>query len=162
MFALVQFGLAGVGLWWMCAKALPMGRAEIRRPHTFFMGVILFLQLPMAAGLGLAAGAAEGVKAARQGVDPDPKAVQKKYAWMDVGVSAAAVALAAGVGVLSARPRFDGRNLMDDEETVGVRDFVRERRQQLEADRRNQLGWDTTDDPDEEPDRGPARARRRR
>jgi hypothetical protein len=132
----LQVAAFAVGVFFMFAAVVRLGGFELRRPGTFFVGVILFIQAPMVALSGFAAGASEGVKAAREGTEPDVRQVQKKWAWLDPAMTGGAIALAAVVGLASARPVASPEDLIPLEDpAVGVRDYVREQREREREDR---------------------------
>lgn len=101
----LQIGLIFLGGWLMTRKRLQHGHHEVCAPFTFFAGLILAAQLPIAVGVGFAVGGAEGIKATREGLDTKVTLakVQKKYGWLDVAIPAAAALMAGGVVVLGAR-----------------------------------------------------------
>ncbi len=147
-----QVMLMGIGLWWMVAKRLNYAGYEIRTPANFFMGVILFFQLPMCFFIGTSAGAAESIRAivAGQGV-VDGKKLHQKYWWIDPAVTGGAVLLAAGIGLFTVRPeRSDFR---PHEAPIGVRDYVYDFKQKEAAAKRWDREEDAYDDHDYEDER---------
>ncbi len=140
-----QVMLMGIGLWWMIAKRLHYAGYEIRTPANFFMGVLLFFQLPMCFFIGTSAGAAEairGVVSRQQAVDG--KKLQQKYWWIDPAVTGGAVLVAAGIGLFTGRP--EKSNYKPHEAPVGVRDYVYDY-QQKEASQGRWSRPDEYDDP---------------
>jgi hypothetical protein len=124
-----QVMLMGVGLWWMIAKRLHYGGYEIRTPVNFFMGILLFLQLPMCFFIGTSAGAAEAIRAVVAGQQAiDGKKLQQKYWWIDPAVTGGAALLAAGIGLFTARP--EKSKVLPHEAPIGVRDYVYDFKQQ--------------------------------
>jgi hypothetical protein len=91
----VQIGLFFLGIWLMRRVVITVGASEVRSPSTVFAGIVLAMQLPIAVGMGFAAGGAEGIKANREGIDPSIAAarMQKKYWWLDLAVPGTAVAI---------------------------------------------------------------------
>lgn len=124
-----QVILMGIGLWWMIAKRLHYSGYEIRTPANFFMGILLFFQLPMCFFIGTSAGAAEAIRAIVSGqVTVDAKKIQQKYWWIDPAVTGGAVVIAIGIGVLSIRP--EPSKVKPHEAPIGVRDYVFDFKQQ--------------------------------
>jgi hypothetical protein len=124
-----QVMLMGIGLWWMIAKRLNYAGYEILTPANFFMGALLFFQLPMCFFIGTSAGAAEAIRAIVSGHQTvDGKKLQQKYWWIDPTVTGGAVVLAAGIALFSVRP--EKSKLRPHEAPVGVRDYVFDYKQQ--------------------------------
>lgn len=142
-----QVVIAGVGLWWMLAKRLHYAGYEIVTPSNFYMGVMLFFQLPMCFFVGTSAGAAEAIKAvvSRQ-PQVDAKKIQKKWWWIDPAITGGAVVLAAGIGVGTVR-REKG-TFKPHEAPVGVHDYVFDHKQQQQAQARREraLAYDEEDE----------------
>ena len=130
-----QVMLMGIGLWWMIAKRLHYAGYEVRTPSNFFMGLLLFFQLPMCFFIGTSAGAAEAIRAivSRQQV-VDTKKMQQKYWWIDPAVTGGAIAIALGIGFVSLRP--EKSNVKPHEAPIGVRDYVFDFKQQEAQERR--------------------------
>lgn len=130
-----QVMLMGVGLWWMIAKRLHYAGHEIRTPANFFMGLLLFFQLPMCFFIGTSAGAAEAIRAIVSGHQTiDTKKIQQKYWWIDPAVTGGAILIAIGIGISSLRPEKSDER--PHEAPVGVRDYVFDYKQQEAQERR--------------------------
>lgn len=130
-----QVMLMGIGLWWMIAKRLHYEGYEIRTPANFFMGIVLFFQLPMCFFIGTSAGAAEAIRAIVSGQQHvDAKKIQQKYWWIDPAVTGGAVLIAIGIGLATVRPEEPVRPRH--EVPVGVRDYVFDYKQQQVHERR--------------------------
>jgi hypothetical protein len=142
-----QVMLMGIGLWWMIAKRLHYDGYEIRTPANFFMGILLFFQLPMCFFIGTSAGAAEAIRAVVAGQQViDGKKMQQKYWWIDPAVTGGAVLLAAGIGLFSARP--EKSNFRPHEAPIGVRDYVYDFKQKEASANR----WNRSEDEDRDSD----------
>ncbi len=132
-----QVMLMGVGLWWMIAKRLHYAGYEIRTPANFFMGLLLFFQLPMCFFIGTSAGAAEAIRAIISGhQNIDTKKIQQKYWWIDPAVTGGAVLVAFGIGFAAVRP--EKSNEKPHEAPIGVHDYVFDFKQQEAQERRRQ------------------------
>jgi hypothetical protein len=101
----LQIGLVFLGCWLMTRKRLQHGDQELCAPFTFFAGLILAMQMPIALTVGFAVGGAEGIKAVRKGLDTEVTLakVQKQYGWLDYAIPGLAVVLAGGVVLAGAR-----------------------------------------------------------
>lgn len=140
-----QVMLCGIGLWWMIAKRLHYAGYEIRTPANFYMGALLFFQLPMCFFVGTSAGAAESIKALIANQPPaDTKKMQKKYWWIDPGISGGAVVLAMGVAALTVRR--EPSSIKPHEAPIGVRDYVFEHKQAEAHDERRRQYEDEEED----------------
>ena len=142
-----QVLLCGVGLWWMIAKRLHYAGYEIRTPSNFYMGTLLFFQLPMCFFVGTSAGAAEAIRALVSNQPPvDAKKMQKKYWWIDPAISGGAVVLAVGIGLLTIRR--EPSSVKPHEAPIGVRDYVFEHKQSeaQEQRRREREEYEEEDD----------------
>ncbi|QEL14622.1 hypothetical protein [Limnoglobus roseus] len=141
-----QVVLAGVGLWWMFAKRLHYAGYEIRTPSNFYMGVMLFFQLPMCFFVGTSAGAAEAINAlVSKQPQVDTKKIQKKWWWIDPALSGTAVVLAAGIAAVSVRR--EQVEVKPHEAPIGVRDYVFDQKQKdLSASRRRKRTYENEDD----------------
>jgi hypothetical protein len=102
----VQIMMFLLGSWLMGRTAVRVGASECRTPATVFAGIFLALQLPIAVGMGFAVGGAEGIKATREGIDPQvaTSKVAKKYWWMDLAVPGVAAAIAGGIFLKGLKP----------------------------------------------------------
>lgn len=135
-----QVVLMGVGLWWMIAKRLHYAGYEIRTPANFFMGVLLFFQLPMCFFIGTSAGAAEAIRAIVSGQQAvDSKKIQQKYWWIDPAVTGGALVFAAGIALFTVRP--EKSNIRPHEAPIGVRDYVLDFREHASRENR----WEQSD-----------------
>lgn len=142
-----QVMLMGIGLWWMIAKRLHYAGYEIRTPANFFMGILLFFQLPMCFFIGTSAGAAEAIRAIVSGhASVDAKKLQQKYWWIDPAVTGGAVVIAVAIGVFSTRP--EPPKVKPHEAPIGVRDYVFDFKQQ-EAIKRRRLEMERSEEYDE-------------
>lgn len=140
-----QVVFAGIGLWWMLAKRLHYAGYEIVTPSNFYMGVMLFFQLPMCFFVGTSAGAAESIKAVISRAPPvDAKKLQKKWWWIDPAITGGAAVMAAGIGALSIR-REKG-TFKPHEAPIGVHDYVFDSKQQEAQNRRHERAYEEEDD----------------
>jgi hypothetical protein len=140
-----QVLLMGIGLWWMIAKRLHYAGYEILTPANFFMGTLLFFQLPMCFFIGTSAGAAEairGVMARQQAADT--KKMQQKYWWIDPAVTGGAILVAIGIGAVSVRP--EQLNMKPHEAPIGVRDYVFDYKQQAAQEHRRMIRQSARDE----------------
>jgi hypothetical protein len=103
---LLEIGLFVFGIWLLRKPCLTIGTYELRTPRTVFAGMILMVQLPMAVGMGVAIGGAEGIKARREGLEPSDVAskIKTKYKFTDLALVAAAATLAGLIAVTGLRP----------------------------------------------------------
>ncbi len=154
LFLGFQVMLMGIGLWWMVAKRLHYEGFEIRTPANFFMGALLFFQLPMCFFIGTSTGAAEAIRAVVAGRQTvDAKKMQEKYWWIDPTVSGGAVVIAVVIGLVSVRAvKAQG---VSHESPVGVRDYVFDYKQQAIQQRR-QAQHDDVEDYDDDTIESPA------
>lgn len=143
-----QVMLMGVGLWWMIAKRLHYAGYEIRTPANFFMGLLLFFQLPMCFFIGTSTGAAEAIRAIVAGNQSvDTKKLQQKYWWIDPTVTVGAVLIAVGIGFSAVRPEKSEEK--PHQAPIGVRDYVFDYKQQ-EAQERRRMERDRESEYDDE------------
>ncbi len=143
----IQVILAGLGLWWMFAKRLHYADFEIRTPSNFYMGTILFFQLPMSFFVGASAGAAESIKAviSKQPQAMDAKKIQKKWWWIDPALTGSAVVAAVGIGAYSVRRQQP--EVKTHEAPIGVYDYVFDHKQkQARENRRMEAAYADEDD----------------
>lgn len=148
MVCFLQLALAALAAWVLWVPAVRVAGRVVGRPHTIFVGLILLGQLPLAFLAGAAAGAAEELRAVRDGeLPPDPKKVQKKYAWIDSAVIGMAVAAAVACG-LSGLKR-DEPTYTPPEPIAGVRDLVSELERRKAAEEAEAEVWRGVPDPAE-------------
>jgi hypothetical protein len=149
----LQILLAGIGLWWMLAKRLHYLGFEIASPYNFFIGAVLFFQLPIYFLVAQSAGAAEGIRAVVDGNSViDAKKIQQKWAWLHPTMALSSMAVAGGMcSVVIRREKVQEKK---HQAPIGVRDYVAERQTQHKNERpKRQTVPDDDDDEDEDEDR---------
>lgn len=131
----LQVTFAGVGLWWMLAKRLHYAGYEIPSPHNFFMGAVLFFQLPLYFFVGQSAGAAEVIRSVMGGnTYIDTKKIQQKWGWLHPTITGSSAAIAGLIGACTLRR--EKVTATRHESPIGVRDYVRDRQKIEEAEPR--------------------------
>jgi hypothetical protein len=142
----VELLLVAAGVGFLTRRYVVVGGRYLPRAHTIMVGVTLALTLPLALTAGCAIGAAEGVKASRDGMPLDEKRLQKeflkKYWWLDGAVCGVMLFAAGALFAANLRPIPTEPPPRDDSnDAVGVRDFVAEREAQARSKQEREAVW---------------------
>jgi hypothetical protein len=146
MMCVIELGLAALGVYVLAVPVVRFGERIIIRPNTIFAGILLLIQLPVAALSLVAVGAAEASKASSVGDHPpSPRTLPKKYGWLEPAIVGSASLLAGAL--LYAGLRRDLPAYVPPDSIHGVRDFVAEEQNRHDAEQDAAAEWRGSPDP---------------